>query len=130
MPEANAHLLLFQLSRTVMQGTDAVNVEKAKSATFEQAQKMGMHIGKRMSERLQRGDAASDEEEKALQALLSHSDGARGFYVTTLTAPDIQNVFSTPIDAGEALSDSQVLKEALTRSRYSIDKGYHGVSGP
>jgi len=46
-----------------------------------------------MSERLKRGGgAAAADEEQALRALLSHSDGARGFYVTTLTAPDLQNV--------------------------------------
>jgi hypothetical protein len=45
-----------------------------------------------MSERLKRGGAAAADEEQALRALLSHSDGARGFYVTTLTAPELQNV--------------------------------------
>ena len=57
-----------------------------------QAQKLGLALGSGMSERLKRGAPAAADEEQALRALLSHSDGARGFYVTTLTAPELQNV--------------------------------------
>ena len=62
------------------------------SCTRAQAQKFGLSLGAGMSERLKRGGAAEADEEQALRALLSHSDGARGFYVTTLTAPELQNV--------------------------------------
>jgi len=80
-------------------GSELISIEAAKTATFEQAQKIGLTLGSSMSARLKRGDAATaNDEQQALLALLSHSDGARGFYVTTLTDPEIDNVFHEPID--------------------------------
>lgn len=79
-------------------GTETVSVEMAKAATFDQAQKIGMSLGRQMSERVEKGQGASHDEKEILVALLSHSDGARGFYVTTLTAPELDNVFALPVD--------------------------------
>ena len=76
----------------------AVSVESAQAASFEAAQSLGFALGQQMAARLQRGDSAAQEEKLALKALLSHSDGARGFYVTTLTAPELDSLFCEPLD--------------------------------
>ena len=80
-----------------MSAEAAVSVEAAKSASFEEAQKLGMSLGLSLSSHLAHGSAPSIDEQGALGALLSHSDGARGFYVTTLTAPELDKLFEEPI---------------------------------
>lgn len=85
--------------RTSMNAGATVSVEAAKSASFEEAQELGMALGLGLSSRVAQGSAPNQDEESALEALLSHSDGARGFYVTTLTAPELDNLFEQPIQA-------------------------------
>jgi len=82
--------------RTTMSA--AVSVEDAKKASFQEAQQLGMSLGLSLSSRIAQGDTPSQDEQRALEALLSHSDGARGFYVTTLTAPELSNLFEEPIE--------------------------------
>ena len=84
--------------RRMAMNSDAVSVESAQAASFEAAQSLGFALGQQMAARLQRGDSAAQEEKLALKALLSHSDGARGFYVTTLTAPELDSLFCEPLD--------------------------------
>jgi hypothetical protein len=83
--------------RMSMNAGATVSVEAAKSASFEEAQELGMALGLGLSSRVAQGSAPNQDEESALEALLSHPDGARGFYVTTLTAPELDNLFEQPI---------------------------------
>ena len=84
--------------RRMAMNSDAVSVESAQAASFEAAQSLGFALGQQMAARLQCGELAAQDEKLALQALLSHSDGARGFYVTTLTAPELDSLFREPVD--------------------------------
>lgn len=87
-------------SARLKMSASSVTVEEATSASFEQAQSIGFSLGTTLAARLQRGETdAFCPEKQALHALLSHSDGARGFYVTTLTAPELDILFEEPINA-------------------------------
>mmetsp|Transcript_45091 Transcript_45091/g.107542 ORF Transcript_45091/g.107542 Transcript_45091/m.107542 type:complete len:297 (-) Transcript_45091:110-1000(-) len=69
-------------------------VDGALKADFSRAQKIGEALGRAMAAKSLGEDGAG-----VLKALLSTRDGARGFYVSTLTMPGVDSMFSETIDA-------------------------------
>jgi hypothetical protein len=61
--------------------------QEALAASFSDAQGIGMELGAKIAECTSKGVPLPKEEKDVLSALISHSDGARGFYVSTLTDP-------------------------------------------
>jgi hypothetical protein len=61
--------------------------QEALAASFSDAQGIGMELGAKIAECTSKGVPLPKEQKDVLGALISHSDGARGFYVSTLTDP-------------------------------------------
>lgn len=61
--------------------------QEALQASFSDAQGIGMELGAKLAKSTSKGVPLLREEKDVLSALISHSDGARGFYVSTLTDP-------------------------------------------
>eukprot|EP00283_Hemiselmis_rufescens_P009983 CAMPEP_0173430742 /NCGR_PEP_ID=MMETSP1357-20121228/9091_1 /TAXON_ID=77926 /ORGANISM="Hemiselmis rufescens, Strain PCC563" /LENGTH=201 /DNA_ID=CAMNT_0014395129 /DNA_START=179 /DNA_END=784 /DNA_ORIENTATION=- len=92
-----------------MSDQSTVTKEKALNADFAQAQSLGIILGEKLTKCTVQKQALPEKEMDALKALLSHSDGARGFYVTTLTMPEFDSAFPS-----EGVSPS--LKSAVVAS--------------
>lgn len=85
---------VLQMSGADTSTTGGFTKEQAKSATFSQAQEIGISLGQILTDSSSSGQPLTSEAREILKVLLSHSDGARGFYVTTLTLPECERAFS------------------------------------
>jgi len=97
-----------------MMDTDqsTISREEALKADFGAAQGLGMILGEKLTKTTAAGEPLSPPDMEALKALLSHMDGARGFYVTTLTMPEFDHAFPS-----KGVSES--LKAAVVESSTS-----------
>jgi len=56
---------------------------------------VAIQLGMEMVDQLKEGDNVLSESKELLSALLSHSDGARGWWVTSLTVADMEPLFES-----------------------------------
>jgi len=71
----------------------------ARTASFEDAQVIGARLASILAESCAAGEPMSAEAVEVLRALVSTSEGARGWFVQLLTDPAYAAVFRPPIDA-------------------------------
>jgi hypothetical protein len=70
----------------------------ARAASFDEAQRLGSELAETLTESCSRGEPMPEEAVRALRALVSHTAGGRGWFVSLLTNPDYEPIFKPPLD--------------------------------
>ncbi|KAL1507781.1 hypothetical protein AB1Y20_007391 [Prymnesium parvum] len=97
-PRGGAMFMAFAETPQPRVGEQRLSSEgAAQRASFGEAQSIGAELAARLSESCATGAPMPQEAVAVLKALLSHTAGARGWFVSLLTNPTFEHIFEPPL---------------------------------